>query len=401
MSVRLPGTVTPKSFSQAVRDTLEPLAARISGRNGKIDPGEARRALSALTGPELLAHDALEAIARSGQATDVSAFVQAQVARAEQAAAVASGEGRLSQSDAEALPADLRAAFFAFRGLALPASAPKLRFSEAVLAAVMQSHGVTDRAALLEHAATLDDGNGYLKRAELEAAAESLRGPFSAGLGARIPVSWRGALAGQGETIKKLDAFLADERKTKEIYPPPDQVFAALDRTPLDKVKVVLIGQDPYHGPGEAHGLSFSVPDGVKIPPSLRNIIKELQADVGGPAPTSGNLEKWADQGVLLLNTSLTVEKDKPASHAKKGWEELTAALLDEVNKKGDGVVFFLLGGHAQKVAQGVDTQKHTVVARSHPSPFSARNNFLGTKPFSAINAALTAAGQAPIDWSL
>jgi len=403
MPAMLPRSANANHFADALRRTLAPVAERIAGADGRIDPSDAQRALLRLSGEDRVARDALVALARNpGPAVSVAEFVEAQVERARTAAAQATGsDGRLSRADAAGLPADLQVAFHFFRSGQWEEPAPRVRFSAAVLSAVMQKHGIANRVTLLQRAADLGDGNGYLKRTELERAAVTLVGGFASGLAARVPASWRGALADHTDTLATLDRFIADERQTHEVYPPDSQIFAALESTSLDDVKVVLIGQDPYHGPGQAHGLSFSVKGGARIPPSLRNIFRELESDTGTSAPQSGNLQRWANDGVLLLNTALTVRQDEPASHSKKGWEEVTNALLEAVNAKGAPVVFLLLGAHAQRLGANIDTSKHTIVARSHPSPFSARNNFLGTRPFTAVNDALTAAGRPPVRWEL
>jgi uracil-DNA glycosylase len=215
--------------------------------------------------------------------------------------------------------------------------------------------------------------------------------------------SWRQALAGElgAPYFQELSRFLSKERAAKEIYPAPRQVFAALEHTPLAKVRVVILGQDPYHGAGQAMGLSFSVPPGEAQPPSLRNIFKELQSDLGVPPPRHGNLTAWADQGVLLLNAVLTVEADKAGSHAKHGWEDFTDAVLKVLSEKREGLVFVLWGAYAQKKAALIDQTKHLVLTSAHPSPLSAHRGFFGSKPFSKINAYLRARGEKEIDWRL
>ena len=198
-----------------------------------------------------------------------------------------------------------------------------------------------------------------------------------------------------------LMRFVAEERATHEVFPPADEVFAALHLTPLADVKVLILGQDPYHGPGQAHGLCFSVRAGVRIPPSLQNIHKELHADLGLPVPDHGNLEAWAREGVLLLNTTLTVRAHEAASHQGHGWETFTDEVIDVVNAKDDCVVFILWGAAARKKKAIIDRQRHVVIESPHPSPLSAHRGFFGTKPFSRANEALVAAGRAPVDWSL
>ncbi len=219
----------------------------------------------------------------------------------------------------------------------------------------------------------------------------------------RLPSSWRLALGDQLRQpyYHKLDEFLQRERHAHTVYPPEPDVFNALKFTPFDAVKVVILGQDPYHDEGQAHGLAFSVRPDVVPPPSLRNIFKELQADVGCPKPPNGSLEPWAKQGVLLLNTVLTVRAHEPHSHRGKGWERFTDAAITVVGTKSDPVVFVLWGAPAQKKIPLIDTNRHTILKAPHPSPLSARSGFFGSRPFSAVNAALTAAGEEPIDWCL
>ncbi|HLR17735.1 MAG TPA: uracil-DNA glycosylase [Alcanivoracaceae bacterium] len=185
------------------------------------------------------------------------------------------------------------------------------------------------------------------------------------------------------------------------VYPPREQWFDALLHTPFEKVRVVLLGQDPYHGPGQAHGLSFSVPNEVPIPPSLRNIFRELVDDVGVPLPATGNLTPWAKQGVLLLNAVLTVEAKQAGSHAKQGWERLTDELIAALNEQREGLVFLLWGAYAQRKAAMIDASKHKIICAPHPSPLSAYRGFFGSKPFSQINAYFTGQQKAPIDWAL
>ncbi len=200
---------------------------------------------------------------------------------------------------------------------------------------------------------------------------------------------------------QELQTFVRDEREKHPVYPPHDEVFAALHLTPHADTKVLILGQDPYHGPKQAHGLCFSVRRGVRVPPSLVNIHKELHADVGVPIPDHGNLEAWARQGVLLLNTTLTVRGGQAGSHANHGWELFTDRVINVVNDKSDHVVFVLWGNHARRKRELVDRSRHTVIESPHPSPFSANNGFFGSRPFSAVNDALLAHGRTPIDWSL
>lgn len=202
--------------------------------------------------------------------------------------------------------------------------------------------------------------------------------------------------------MKNLQTFLSSQKKSKKItYPKEEEHFAALNLTPLKKVKVVIIGQDPYHGPGQAHGLSFSVREGVRFPPTLMNIFKELQDDLGVPIPKSGDLTHWAEQGVLLLNAVLTVEGGKAAAHQGKGWEQFTDEVIRTLNKNREHVVYLLWGSYAQKKAAYVDRTKNLVLESPHPSPLSAYRGFFGSKPFSKINQYLREHGIKEIDWSL
>lgn len=198
-----------------------------------------------------------------------------------------------------------------------------------------------------------------------------------------------------------LQHFVRDERAHYEVYPPADEVFSALHLTSFSSTRVVILGQDPYHGPRQAHGLCFSVRRGVPVPPSLANIHKELTADLGIAPPRHGNLEAWARQGVLLLNTTLTVRAGQAASHQGKGWELFTDEVLRAVNEKPHRVVFILWGTSARRKRALIDLHRHTVLESAHPSPLSAHNGFYGSRPFSRTNEALAAAGLEPIDWSL
>ncbi len=199
----------------------------------------------------------------------------------------------------------------------------------------------------------------------------------------------------------ELQQFVADERRRGPVFPPADDVFAALHLTPYADVKVVILGQDPYHGAGQAHGLCFSVRRGVPIPPSLRNVYQELRDDLGVTTPSHGNLEHWARQGVLLLNTTLTVRSGQAASHQGKGWERFTDRVISTVNDKHERVVFLLWGAASRKKKALVDVTRHTVIESAHPSPLSAHNGFFGSRPFSRTNDALREAGRDPIDWQL
>lgn len=222
-----------------------------------------------------------------------------------------------------------------------------------------------------------------------------------------LPPSWRPALATvlQSACLRALEEWLVAEANAgKVIYPPQDQRLAALELTPLDQVRVVILGQDPYHGPGQAHGLAFSVPQVVKIPPSLANIYKEREADLGLPRQSHGNLTQWARQGVLLLNTVLTVEAAKAGSHQGKGWEQFTDAAITAVAARDEPTVFILWGSHAQKKALRVARLAdgpHLVLKAPHPSPLSAYHGFFGSRPFSRANAFLEAHGRGAIDWQV
>ncbi len=222
-----------------------------------------------------------------------------------------------------------------------------------------------------------------------------------------VPESWQAVLepALASPKSRQLGGFLKDEEAAgKAIYPPRGTRLAALELTPLDAVKGVILGQDPYHGPGQAHGLSFSVQDGVRVPPSLVNIYKELASDLGLAVPRHGNLTNWARQGVLLLNAALTVEDGQPASHQGRGWEEITDAVVAAVAAKAEPCVFLLWGSHAQRKAQsvpGLMNSHHLVLTAPHPSPLSAHRGFLGCKHFSQANAFLASQGRSAVDWAL
>jgi len=217
-----------------------------------------------------------------------------------------------------------------------------------------------------------------------------------------LPESWQAVL---GEELDKpyfqsLTEFVEQERTQHKVFPPRDEVFAALDATPYDRVKVLVLGQDPYHGEGQAHGMCFSVRPGVRTPPSLRNIFKEMHAELGHPVPDNGYLMPWAQQGVLLLNAVLTVREAEANSHKAKGWEKFTDAVISAVDRRPDPAVFVLWGNYAKKKLPLIDTSRHIVVEGAHPSPLSAKL-FLGSKPFTRMNEAIAAQGHEPIDWRL
>lgn len=219
----------------------------------------------------------------------------------------------------------------------------------------------------------------------------------------QIEDSWKAVLKSEFNKpyFLQVVTHLKTERATgATIYPPGQLIFNAFTKTPFDQLKVVILGQDPYHGAGQAHGLSFSVPDGIKPPPSLVNIYKELNKDIGMPIPTSGNLSKWAEQGVLLLNAVLTVRANEPASHAKIGWMDFTNAVIKKISDEKQGVIFLLWGKFAHDKQVLIDETKHHVLKAAHPSPFSADKGFFGCKHFSRTNELLMKQGLSPIDWN-
>lgn len=220
----------------------------------------------------------------------------------------------------------------------------------------------------------------------------------------KIDPSWRKVLDGEFRKpyMAQLRQFLQAEKQAgKCIYPPGPQIFNAFNSTPFDRVKVVILGQDPYHGAGQAHGLCFSVMPGVRIPPSLKNIYKELQSDLGIAPAHHGCLQPWAEQGVLLLNATLTVEDSKAGAHQGQGWEQFTDAAIHALAEQRDGLVFILWGSYAQKKGAFIDGNRHLVLKGPHPSPLSAHRGFFGTRPFSQANTWLQQHGQAPIEWAL
>jgi uracil-DNA glycosylase len=218
----------------------------------------------------------------------------------------------------------------------------------------------------------------------------------------KIEPSWKKVLSEEfdKEYFKKLTEFVKSEYQTATVYPPPKFIFRAFELTPFDKVKVVILGQDPYHGKGQANGLCFAVNRGLRLPPSVQNIYKEITTDLARPpAYPDGDLEEWAKQGVLLLNTTLTVSEKNPGSHQKRGWEEFTDAVIKKLSDEKDHVVFILWGAYAQKKGTVIDDQKHLVIKSAHPSPFSAYNGFFGSQPFSKCNNYLSLYGEEPIKW--
>lgn len=219
----------------------------------------------------------------------------------------------------------------------------------------------------------------------------------------QIDESWKSVLAEEFQMgyFSELKSFLLKEKQKYTLYPPGNKIFAAFNNTPFNQVKVVILGQDPYHGPGQAHGLCFSVPKGITPPPSLKNIFKELHSDLGVPVPKHGNLEKWSQQGVLLLNATLTVRKHQAGSHQKKGWEKFTDKVIQYLSEKRENLVFILWGSYAIKKSEIINTSKHLVLKSVHPSPLSAARGFFGCNHFSKTNQYLTQNNIEPIDWSI
>lgn len=217
----------------------------------------------------------------------------------------------------------------------------------------------------------------------------------------KIEESWKEQLQSEFEKdyFVNLTNFVRSEYQTKRIFPPAKLIFNAFEHTPFDKVKVVILGQDPYHNDGQAHGLSFSVNDGIQFPPSLINIFKEINTDLGVPIPKSGNLTRWADQGVLLLNATLTVQAHQAGSHQNKGWETFTDAAIKKLADERENIVFLLWGSYAQKKAAFIDSNKHLILSSVHPSPLSAHRGFFGNKHFSRTNEYLISKGLTPIQW--
>lgn len=217
----------------------------------------------------------------------------------------------------------------------------------------------------------------------------------------KIAADWKALLQEEFDKpyFAELIRFVKEEYATHRIYPRGSNIFRAFDKCPLDRLKVVIIGQDPYHGPGQAHGLCFSVEEGVPHPPSLQNIFKEVAADIGTPIPASGNLDRWAEQGVLLLNSVLTVREHAAASHAGRGWEQFTDAVVRKIAEQKSGVVYLLWGSYAQRKGAMADPARNCILKAVHPSPLSAYRGFLGCKHFSKANEYLLSTGQTPINW--
>jgi uracil-DNA glycosylase len=229
--------------------------------------------------------------------------------------------------------------------------------------------------------------------------------PIPSGNAVSIPdigSGWLPHLAAEFERpyFRELKAFLMAEREQHSVFPKGSDIFHAFKRTPFDNVRVVIIGQDPYHGPGQAHGLSFSVPPGVRPPPSLQNIFTELKRDLGIPAPSHGDLGRWADQGVLLLNATLTVRAEQAGSHQGKGWERFTDAAISALARERTGLIFLLWGRYAQAKEELIGTDRHYILKAPHPSPLSAHRGFIGCGHFGQVNELLAAQGQPPIDWN-
>jgi uracil-DNA glycosylase len=218
-----------------------------------------------------------------------------------------------------------------------------------------------------------------------------------------IEKSWKDVLIDEFQKpyFKQIKKTLVEEKSKYHIYPPGNLIFNAFNQTPFENVSVVILGQDPYHGPGQAHGLCFSVPQGIAQPPSLVNIFKEIRDDLGIPVPKTGNLEKWAQQGVLLLNAMLSVRENSAGSHQKIGWETFTNQVIQTISDKKNGIIFLLWGRFAQEKAKLINPNRHTILTAAHPSPLSAYNGFFGCKHFSKTNDILKKMGKKPIDWSL
>jgi uracil-DNA glycosylase len=346
---KLSSAPTAKTFTEAwKKELLAPAAEKIAGSDHVLTAAEVKKALGKLEGQDKLLEPALRKLAETlgaGSST-VDAFVNTETARVLEVATKAAGpDGRLSAANAQA--------------------------------------------------SELGPAYDFLRTGTLAPVASSK-------LASEIPDGWKAALADEVEKpyFEELDKFVTGERAAHNVFPPEALTFAALAHTPMNKVKVVVIGQDPYPTAGNANGFAFSVNTGQKIPGSLKNMYSVLEKDVGARPPTTGNLEQWADQGVLLLNTVLTVREGEPNSHHGKGWEDFTGAILKKINESDQPVVFLLLGKQAQAMASMIDTSKHAVVLAPHPSPMNT-TAFLKSRPFSEVNRDLEAKGRGKIDWQI
>jgi uracil-DNA glycosylase len=346
---KLPAAPSPKSFAELWKsEVLAPAAKRIAGADNVLTQDEVKKAIGALTGQDKLLEPSLTRLAASlgAKGSTVDAFVATESARVLELATKAAGpDGKMTAEDA--------------------------------------------------NASELGPAYNFLRTGKLGE-------PTPAGLAGQIPAAWRSELKDETDKdyFKKLDAFVTTERATHSVFPPAALTFAALAHTPPNKVRVVVIGQDPYPTQGNANGLAFSVNPGMPIPGSLKNIYKVLEKDVHTTAPTTGDLTQWADQGVLLLNTVLTVREGEPNSHHGQGWETFTEAIIKKINESDQPVVFLLLGKQAQSMAGMIDQSKHAIVTAPHPSPMNT-TAFLKSRPFSAVNAALEAKGRGSIDWQI
>ena len=348
----------------------------------------------------------------AAKTTDVLARVKA--ALIEEARVAAGTGGTISKAEEGALDAGLikdsaaklRAAHLPVTALAVAADAAA-GVAELLARVDTRGTGTLSKSEVLRLAAQDNPAGPHVVRAYELITGKHIdlpANPVSPGaLANRLPADWRAALAGELDKpyFKELEKFVADERAHFHVEPPADDVFAALARTPLSKVKVVLLGQDPYPTAGNANGMSFSVPKGKAIPASLKNMLETAHTDVGTTVPNNGDLGPWADQGVLLLNTVLTVREGAPNSHKDHGWEQFTQAIFDQVNAAPKRVVFLLLGKQAQSFASHVDTARHAIVNAPHPSPMNPGNPFRKTHPFSDVNRALTDGGRPAVDWQI
>ena len=346
---KLAASPTAQSFAEHWKsEVLTPAAQRLAGADGVLTREELKRAIRQLEGSDKLLETSLRQFAASlgPKGARADAFVASDTARVLELAQKAAGpDGKLSANDAKG--------------------------------------------------SELGPAYDFMRTGKVE-------GPPVGGLAGDLPSAWRASLKSEIDKpyFKALDAFVSKERAAGTVFPPRALTFAALAHTPPEKVRVVVIGQDPYPTAGNANGLAFSVNPGMPIPGSLRNMFAVAQKDVGIKPPTSGDLTQWADQGVLLLNTVLTVREGEPNSHHGQGWETFTEAIVKKINDSKEPVVFLLLGAQAQKMAGMIDQTKHTVVVAPHPSPLNAKN-FMKSRPFSAVNEALAAKGRGTIDWQI